>query len=90
MILKIVSWTVVMFFALGWTYGMFFPYYSTRQNIMIVGWWWISIIGVLILQLSPLHLLYIMPLALIFSMIIPGLTGTIAILAMLALIHYLN
>ena len=90
MILKIVSWTVVMFFALGWTYGMFFPYYRTRQNIMIVVCLWFSIIGVLILQLSPLHLLYIMPLALIFSMIIPGLTGTIAILAMLALIHYLN
>tara|TARA_B100000378_G_C17690589_1_gene287905 strand:- start:16 stop:297 length:282 start_codon:yes stop_codon:yes gene_type:complete len=86
--LNIIAWIVVMFFALGWTYGMTKEYYRTRGNMLIVMWWWFSIGGIIFLKLSPFHLFYIMPLAALFMFIIPGLLGSIALIIIISAVYY--
>tara|TARA_B100001059_G_C17566012_1_gene442580 strand:- start:389 stop:661 length:273 start_codon:yes stop_codon:yes gene_type:complete len=80
MSLNILAWIVVMFFALGWSLGMFQERFRTRSNMLAVIWWWLSIAAVFILPISPFHLFYIMPLAAIMSNLIPGLFGSIILI----------
>ena len=81
MILNIIAWMVIMFFALRRTLGMFQERFRTRSNMLAVICWWFSIAVVFILPISPFHLFYIMPLAAIMSILIPGLFGAIILIA---------
>ena len=86
MSLNIIAWIVVMFFALGWTLGMFQERFRTRSNMLAVIWWWLSIAAVFTLSISPFHLFYIMPLAAIMSILMPGLFGSIILIAIFYII----
>ena len=57
--LNTLAWVVVAFFAVGWTLGVVTQkQYATKNNIMIVTWWWISIGAIIFLKLSPFFFLW--------------------------------
>ena len=89
-----IGWIIVMFFALGWSFGMTKSYYATPINLRIVIWWWLAIATVFFTKISVFHLFYLMPLALILSLVgiaIPGIILTILYcLILFGLSYYFN
>jgi len=88
--LNTLAWVVVAFFAVGWTLGIITNRnYATRNNRMIVIWWWLCIGAVIFLKLSPFFLFGLMPAAAFLSLIAPGLIGTIILGGLVFLTNYL-
>ena len=87
--LNTLAWVIVAFFAGGWTLGVVTQkQYATKNNIMIVTWWWISIGAIIFLKLSPFFLFGLMPVAMLLSLMVPGLIGTIILGILIFLINY--
>ena len=79
--LNTLAWVAVAFFAVGWTLRVVTQkQYATKNNIMIVTWWRISIGAIIFLKLSPFFLFGLMPVAMLLSLIVPGLIGIIILL----------
>lgn len=87
--LNTLAWVIVAFFAGGWTLGVATQrHYATKSNMMIVTWWWISIGAIIFLKLSPFFLFGLMPVAMLLSLMVPGLIGTIILGILIFLINY--
>lgn len=68
--MRYVAWAVVLFFAVSWTFGLLVaPQHRVKSTVVALIHWWISIAVVVLTGLSVYHLLWLMPLALVVSMV---------------------
>ncbi|MSP10819.1 MAG: hypothetical protein EXR14_04405 [Pelagibacteraceae bacterium] len=85
---NILAWVIIMFFVLSWSWGMTKPNYLTRFNLFAVSWWWICIILVLFIKISPFYLFLVMPLAVIIGYVLPGLPGSVVMCSLISAVLY--
>ncbi|WP_460135944.1 hypothetical protein [Pseudomonas sp. S1_E04] len=68
--MRYAAWTVVLFFAVSWTFGLLVaPQHRVKSTVVALTHWWISIAIVVFIGLSVYHLFWLMPLALVVSMV---------------------
>jgi len=67
--LKVAVWVVALFFAGAWSFGLIVdPRKRIKATVVTVGLWWILMVFPALGAFNVLHLLWLMPLALI----VPG------------------
>ncbi|KPY89754.1 Unknown protein sequence [Pseudomonas syringae pv. spinaceae] len=65
------GWAVVLFFAIGWAFGLIVnPQFRLKTTVVTVMHWWIAIGAALVFGIKVWHLFWVMPLILVASMII--------------------